>query len=161
MNEEKRRRGFRERIVERWTPLFTDDVEIAALTVEEFAAACGWDELRADGVVREDEEPMALAGLRLSSIFPRHLLRIRDDGRLVPIDVEDAVALVRLTLAQGGRSAVARRTTPDQPATAVSLADAQGVTAEGDGDASGRDEAARADEGGDDGRRRFPFRRRD
>lgn len=101
----QRRDGLRRRIVERWTPLFPDETEPAMLTLEEFTAACDWDRLVATGVVASHEEPLGLAGLRLSTIFPRHLLRRRDDGRLVPITLDDAVALVRLTLAQDGRTA--------------------------------------------------------
>lgn len=97
MQGNKRRRlGLRRRIVERWTPLFDDEDGNEALTVEEFAAACGWADLVADGVVDADEEPLGLAGLRLSVIFPGHLLRVRDDGRLVPVSLDEAVALVRI-----------------------------------------------------------------
>jgi len=102
---EQRRGGLRRRIAERWTPLFPDKTEPAMLTLEEFTAACDWDRLVTAGVVAPHEEPLGLAGLRLSTIFPRHLLRRRDDGRLVPITLDDAVALVRLTLAQEGRTA--------------------------------------------------------
>jgi len=100
---EQRRGGLRRRIAERWTPLFEDEAEVAPITAEEFAAACDWERLRATGAVAAHEEPLGIAGLRRSSIFPRHLLRRRDDGRLVPIAFDEAVALVRLTLALEGR----------------------------------------------------------
>jgi hypothetical protein len=100
---EERRGGLRRWLVDRWTPLFAAETTIASLTAEEFATACDWERLRSSGVVANHEEPLGLAGLRLSSIFPRHLLRRRDDGRLVPIAFDDARALVRLTLALEGR----------------------------------------------------------
>lgn len=100
---ERRRRGVRQRIAERWTPLFEDEADVAPISDEELATACDWERLRAAGVVAPHEDPLGIAGLRRSSIFPRHLLRRRDDGRLVPIAFDDAVALVRLALAQEGR----------------------------------------------------------
>lgn len=100
---EQQRGGLRRRIAARWTPLFEDEDEVTPITDEEFAAACDWERLRTTGAVAAHEEPLGIAGLRRSSIFPRHLLRRRDDGRLVPIAFDEAVALVRLTLALEGR----------------------------------------------------------
>jgi len=148
------RRGLRARVVERWTPLFPDAAATEPLTAGEFAAACGWPDLVAAGTVAADEDPLALAGLRLSSIFPRHLLRRRDDGRLVPVAVDDAVALVRLTLAQRGRG--------DTPADAAHPLDA----AADDADVGANLEAGAAehsdaptDDGQPGGERRRFFRR--
>lgn len=151
-NDDQKRGGLRRRIAERWTPLFDEENVVDALTADEFADACDWERLRASGVVDAHENPLSVAGLRLSSLFPRHLLRRRDDGRLVPIALDDAVALVRLTVAQNGRTA---RTVdqPDQVDARSSDDPAGGATAAGDG------VAETSDEGAAENRRRF-FRRR-
>jgi len=121
---ERRRLGLRRRIVERWTPLFDDEGGNEVLTVEKFADACGWADMVADKMVGADEEPFSLAGLRLSTIFPRHLLRVRDDGRLVPVSLDDAIALVRIAATgrdrapDGGRHVSATVEASDQHANA-------------------------------------------
>lgn len=177
-DKEQRRGGLRRRIAQRWTPLFEDEAEVAPLSDEEFAAACDWERLRSTGVVAAHEEPLGIAGLRLSSIFPRHLLRRRDDGRLVPIAFDDAVALVRLTLAQDGRGHATDRALEgthaiDDVTDAAGSHTATGGTADGtadgdtDGDTDGADDVGAtvatgmSDNATDDGRgrRRF-FRRR-
>jgi hypothetical protein len=153
--DKAQKRGWRARIVEHWTPLFPDETEVTALTAEEFAEACDWPALRAAGIVAEHEHPLELAGLRLSTIFPRHLLRVRDDGRLVPISCEDAVTLVRIALAQERRGA-------GVDATAVSVSETAPVTTgsgPADGDTGEHDGVD--DEPVNGARRRFPFRRRD
>jgi hypothetical protein len=152
--DKAQKRGWRGRIVERWTPLFPEETEVTALTAEEFAEACDWPALRAAGIVAEHEHPLELAGLQLSAIFPRHLLRVRDDGRLVPISCEDAVALVRIALAQERRGA-------GVGATAVSVHETAPVT---NGSGAVDDDAGDHDSGDEPvngARRRFPFRRRD
>ena len=157
--DKAQKRGWRARIVEHWTPLFPDETEVTALTAEEFAEACGWPALRAAGIVAEHEHPLELAGLRLSTIFPRHLLRVRDDGRLVPISCEDAVTLVRIALAQEGRD---RSASPgsDGLATETSATDAGGDVYDGTPVHRSDLDESPTDLGNSSSRRRFPFRRR-
>jgi len=82
------------------------------LTEADLARACGWEELVARGVVPAASSPSAVAGLTPSCLFPGRLLYRRDDGRLVPVTLEEGAALVRWAV---GRGTVADTAPPAQP----------------------------------------------
>lgn len=99
------RRALRHRLlglIARYRPLYPADGvgRVAGLTLADVEAACDWDRLQREGSAPLATNPLAVAGLRFSRIFPHQLLWTRPDGKVVVVDVAHAVTLIHDALEQ-------------------------------------------------------------
>jgi hypothetical protein len=89
------------KLLAHYRPLYPCELEARRdpLTLTSIEEACGWSRLLAQGRVPHGSDPLGLAQLRLSNLFPGQLLWTRDDGKVVVVDVDEAVQVIHAAAA--------------------------------------------------------------
>ncbi len=89
------------KLLAHYRPLYPCELEARRdpLTLSGLEEACGWSRLLEQGQVPRGSNPLAVAQLRLSNLFPGQLLWTRDDGKVVVVDVDEAVQVIHAAAA--------------------------------------------------------------
>ncbi len=89
------------KLLAHYRPLYPCELETRRdpLTLTSIEEACGWAQLLEQGRVPHGSDPLQVAQMRVSNLFPGQLLWTRDDGKVVVIDVNEAVQVIHAAAA--------------------------------------------------------------
>ena len=84
------------KLLAHYRPLYPCELEARRdpLTLSDIKEACGWLQILEQGRVPHGSDPLAVAQLRVSNLFPGQLLWTRDDAKVVVVDMDEAVQII-------------------------------------------------------------------